>query len=156
MPLTFDERGLLPPGIHEASLIEVEEAFAQVQHTDRRMNLFAKFQEWFAALRRTRWACQVILDGSFVMPMIDDPNDLDLILVMPGSWDMAADLRPFEYNVVDKHYTKREYHIEVYPVVPDSVDYHKFLTLFTRIRLEWCQRFDWLVGSQKGVVRLLP
>ena len=98
----------------------------------------------------------MILDGSFVMTPVDEPNDIDLILVMPAGWDMAADLRPFEYNVVDKRYTRREYHLEVYPVLPDSDEYRKFLELFTQVRIEWCKRFGWPEDSLKGVVRIVP
>ena len=34
MPLFFDERGLLPPGVHDATLAEIEAAFARFQQTD--------------------------------------------------------------------------------------------------------------------------
>lgn len=141
MPLVLDDRRLLPPGIHDATLDEVEEFFGRFQRTDRRSELFKRLNRYFEAVRRTGWACQVILDGSFVMPPVDEPDDIDIILVMPEGWDVTADLRPFEYNVVSKRYTKREYKIEVYPVLPGSEAEKKFLDLFAQVRIEWCRQF---------------
>ena len=37
MSLTFDDRGLLAPGIHDATPAEVDEAFGRFQRTDRRL-----------------------------------------------------------------------------------------------------------------------
>lgn len=45
MPLTLDERGLLPPGIHDATVKEVDDVFGLTAKSDRRMRLFAKFKE---------------------------------------------------------------------------------------------------------------
>jgi hypothetical protein len=157
MPLELDERRLLPPGVHDATLEEVERLFARFQRTDRRMTLFKKLKEYLADLRLTSWPCSVLIDGSFVMPPVDEPNDIDLILVMPADWDMGrTDLRPYEYNVLDRRHTKRQYKIEVYPVIPGSDAEQKFLDLFTRIRIEWSRQFGWPDDLRKGIVRLLP
>lgn len=155
MPLTFDDRGLLPPGTHDATLAEVEQAFARFQRSDRRITLFAKLKAYLGELRRTGWSCQVILDGSFVMPMVDEPNDIDLILVLPADWDLTRELRPFEYNVVDKAFTKREYRIEVFPVPAGSEEYKKAGSLFDRVRIEWSRHFGWPDDTRKGLVRIL-
>jgi hypothetical protein len=84
MPLTLDERGLLPPGIHDATAKEVDDVFGLTAKSDRRMRLFAKFKELLAAVKRPDWSCQVMIDGSFVMKSVDDPNDIDILLVMPS------------------------------------------------------------------------
>ena len=48
------------------------------------------------------------------MPPVDEPNDIDLILVMPTDWDMArTDLRPFEYNVLSKQELESRYEVWV-------------------------------------------
>src|SRR5690349_20929726 len=120
MPLTFDDRGLLPPGIHDATLAEIEASFARFQKTDRRIKLFEKLKAYLTELRRTGWQCEVILDGSFVMPPVDEPNDIELILVLPSDWDMSQPLRPFEYNVVSRKFTRSEYQIDVLPAPAGS------------------------------------
>ena len=155
MPLSFDDRNLLAPGVHDATLEEVEEHFGRFQRSDRRVALFKKLKAFLAEVKRSGWACTIILDGSFVMPPIDEPNDMDLILVMPNEWDMTAELRPFEYNVLSKKHTKKEYEIEVYAVLPGSEAERRFHALFEQVRIEWCQKFHWPTDSHKGIVRLV-
>lgn len=155
MPLTFDDRGLLIPGTHDATLAEVEQAFARFQRSDRRITLFAKLKAYLAELRQTGWECHVILDGSFVMPMVDEPNDIDLILRLPADWDTTRELRPFEYNVVDRAFTRREYNIEVVAVPAGSEEEARIRQLFDQVRPEWCRLFGWLPGSLKGLVRIV-
>jgi hypothetical protein len=153
--LLFDDRHLLPPGVHEATLAEIETHFARFQRSGRRITLFGHLKAYLDAVMKTGWACSVIIDDSFVMPLVDEPNDIDLILVMPANWDMTADLRPFEYNVVSKAYTKREYKIEVYAVLPRSEQEQSYLELFQQVRIEWCRQFGWPADSKKGIVRIL-
>ncbi len=156
MSLTFDDRGLLPPGIHDATLDEVEQAFARFQRTDRRIKLFERLRAYVAELRKTGWTYTLLIDGSFVMPPVDAPNDIDAILVFPADWDLDASLRPFEYNLVSRRSTKKEYQIEVYTVTVGSANEVKFMTLFAEIRLEWCQQFGWPADDRKGLVRIVP
>ena len=156
MSLTFDDRGLLPPGIHDATLEEVEQAFARFQRTDRRIRLFEKLRAYVTELRKTGWTYTLLIDGSFVMPPVDAPNDIDAVLVFPADWDMTQSLSPFRYNLVSQRATKKEYQIEVYPVTVGSDDESQFMTLFTRIRAEWCRQFGWPPEDLKGFVRLLP
>jgi hypothetical protein len=107
MPLILDDRNLLPPGIHEASLKEVEEQFARFQKSDRRIALFRKLNDYITALRKAQCGCAVILDGSFVMGCVDGPDDIDLILVLPGGWDWDAELKPYQYNLVSKRRVRK-------------------------------------------------
>ena len=155
MPLPFDDRGLLPPGIHDATLAEIETSFARFQRTDRRIKLFEKLKVYLTELGRTGWPCEVILDGSFVMPPVDEPNDIDVILVLPSDWDMVRDLKPFEYNVVDKTFTRQEYRVEVFPVPARSEQEVQTQALFAQVRIEWCRAFGWPTNAKKGVVRIV-
>jgi hypothetical protein len=156
MPLTFDARGLLPPGIHEATMAKVGETFGRFQRSERRIKLFAKLTAYVKEVKQTGWQCEIVVDGSFVMPMVDEPNDIDVILVLPQDWDMTKELRPFEYNVVDRGFTKREYSIEVFGVRGGSEQETRIRRLFDQVRPEWCRAFGWPVGSLKGLVRILP
>jgi hypothetical protein len=155
MPLTFDERGLLPPGVHDATLAEIEASFARFQKSDRRIKLFEKLNAYLTELGRTRWQCEVIIDGSFVMPPVDEPNDIDIILVLPADWDMFQELRPFEYNVVSSKFTRREYQMDVLPATAGSEAERQYRLLFQGIRIERCEQFGWPAGSKKGLVRLV-
>jgi hypothetical protein len=156
MPLTFDEHGILPPGVHDATLAEIEASFARFQKSDRRIKLFERLKAYLAELGTTGWQCEVIIDGSFVMPPVDEPNDIDIILVLPANWDMSQNLKPFEYNVVDKAFTKKEYQVEVFAVAAGSEREARVRSLFDQVRPEWCHRFGWALGSLKGFVRIIP
>jgi hypothetical protein len=155
MPLTFDHRGLLPPGIHDATLAEIEASFARFQKSDCRIKLFEKLKAYLTELGRTGWQCEVIIDGSFVMPPVDEPNDIDIVLVLPVDWGMFRELRPFEYNVVDKTFTRKEYRVEVVAVSAGSEREARVRRLFEQVRPEWCHLFGWPQGSMKGLVRIV-
>ncbi len=152
MPLTFDARRLLPEGVHDASVEEIDREFS---HSNRRRILCEKLKEYLAGVRLTGWACQVLVDGSFVMQSVSEPHDIDIILVLPADWDLTrTDFKAHEYNVLDRKHTKLVYKIEVYPVLPDSDRYRYFFDLFSQVRVEWCQQFGWANDSRKGIVRV--
>ncbi len=106
-------------------------------------------------MTRTGWACEVLIDGSFVMPKGAEPNDIDLILILPDGldWDQR-DFRPFEYNVLDKNRSRRANRVEVQAVLRGSVQHIEFLELFSKLRPEWCELFALLYLSRKGLVRV--
>lgn len=152
MSLTFDARPLLPEGIHDASLAEIER---ELSLSNRRRMLFDNLKQYIAGVRMTGWVCQILVDGSFVMPSVIEPDDIDIILVLPADWDMSrTDFKLYEYNVLDRTHTKRSFKIEVYPVLPDSERYRFFVNLFSQVRIEWCQKFGWPTDSRKGIVRV--
>jgi len=155
MALNFDDRGLLPIGIHDATMSEVNELLARCQRSDRRIVLFKKLTAYLAELRKTNWACRVIINGSFVMPLVDEPNDIDIILVLPVNWDSAAEIGPMHYRLVNRKATRSEYEIDVYAVVAGSLAEQKFLELFQQVRIEWCRQFGWPTDSRKGLVRVI-
>ncbi len=153
MPLAFDDRDLLPEGVHDATLDEIVSAFGG---TSRRDQLCDHLREYLACVQLTGWACEVLLDGSFVMPKVREPNDIDVIVILPDDWSWdRRDFRPFEYNVIDKGRSRRAYRVEVQPVLGGSARHHEYLELFTQVRVEWCRQFGLPTDSRKGLVRLL-
>ena len=70
---------VLPPGIHDATLAEIEVRFATTPH---RRALFKGFARMVAALKRAGCAT-VYLDGSFVT---GKPHPLDF----DGCWELAG------------------------------------------------------------------
>jgi hypothetical protein len=155
MPLAFDDHQLLIPGVHDASLQEVEEHFARFQKSDRRLRLFQKLQEYVDALKKAQCAVALIVDGSFVMACVDKPEDIDLILVLPADWDMDADLKPYQYGVVSKRRIKKEYGFDVFVVRAGSVEEQDWTRFFSRVNVKWCEEFGWPERSSKGVVRIM-
>jgi hypothetical protein len=155
MELAFDDRNLLAPGVHEVTLETVEEYFGRFQRSDRRLELFAKLAQYLDALKRADCGVSIILDGSFVMACIEEPDDIDAILVLPADWDDAADLKPYRYNLVSKKAAKKTYGFDVITVLSGSVDEAQWIEFFSGVNVKWREQFGWPDGTRKGIVRVL-
>jgi hypothetical protein len=155
IPLSIDDRGCLVAGVHETTLDVVEAHFAKFQHTDRRIRLFEKLRVYLGAVKSAGCGIAVIVDGSFVMSCVDEPEDIDLILILPPDWDPAADLKPFQYNLLSKKRVRKEYGIEVFPVMAGSEAEQNWCAFFGKVNVKWCEQFGWPDDSTKGIVRVL-
>jgi hypothetical protein len=154
MPLEFDERGLLPAGIHDATLEELEQYFGRFQRTDQRITLCKKLKAYISALKAAEINCSLIVDGSFIMTKVDEPEDIDLVLVLPEDWDIGADLKPYQYNVVAKHRVKQQYRFDLFTVRKNTADEQKWIDFFGQVNVKWCELFGWPDDLTKGVVRV--
>ena len=83
MPLEVNERGILPVTVHDADLAEVESLFGGFQKSDRRLRLFAKLREDVGELRDAGIRGWLIVDGSFVLRCVDEPDGIDVVLAPP-------------------------------------------------------------------------
>ena len=156
MPLPFDDRGLLPPGVHDATLEEIDAALGRFRKSTRRITLMANLRAYVEELRKTGWDFQLVIDGSFVMTAIDEPNDIDAILVLPADWDFLASLRPWLYNLLDKRATRRDHKFDVIAVANGSVAESEAFALFGGTRAHWCDLFGWDHSTTKGLIRIIP
>ena len=154
MALELTEKRTLPDGIHDLSLDEVEQLFGSFQVTSRRRSLFAKLKEFIQEVRKAEVASAVIIDGSFIMGCIDEPSDIDIILVLPSGWDMTQDLRPFQYNLVSKKDIKRKYKFDCLTVRAGSEEEQYWISYFSQVNVKWYEPYQFAVGSTKGLVRI--
>lgn len=69
---------------------------------------------------------------------------------------MSRNLRPFEYNVVNKGFTRVEYSVEGVPVPAGSEWEARIRGLFAQVRPGWCVKFGWPDPLAKGLVRIVP
>ncbi len=77
----FNESGWLPPGVHLASVTEIETRFG-VQSELRRVQM--ESVRWMIDLAKHTGVQRIILNGSFVTDIIE-PNDVDCVLLTaPG------------------------------------------------------------------------
>jgi len=150
----LDDRKLLPPGVHNASLTVVEELFGRFQRSDRRPRLFRKLRDYLAAVKRAGCGSGVIIDGSFVMGCVDEPDDIDLILILPAHWDEAADLKPYQYNLVSKRRVKREFGFDVVALSSASEQERDWVAFFSQVNVKWRRQFGWPADAKKGIVRV--
>ena len=152
--LDLDDRKLLPPGVHDASLKEVEQLFGRFQRSDRRTALFRKLCEYFKEVKLAECASAVIIDGSFVMACVDEPDDIDLIVVLKADWDWNADLKPYQYNVVSKRRVKQKYRLDAVFVKPGSDQELEWVEFLGQVNVKWRHQFGWPADSKKGIVRV--
>ena len=82
----FSESGYLPPGLHRADLVEVQQRFGS---NDTRRALLRHLDN-FLELVRSVGAQKLILDGSFVTAK-ENPADIDVILeLLPDTFDTTT------------------------------------------------------------------
>lgn len=134
MPIpALTDDGLLPTGVHDCSLDEVQQRFGQFQRTDRRCRLMNLLTEFV----RDATACQlikaVIVDGSFVTAE-DEPGDIDLILVVPPKSQFPAVLRPFEYNAMSRRHIQRHFGFDALIAQEGEMDVAEHIEFFAQIR----------------------
>ena len=73
----FNSSGYLPPGIHQATLDEIDARFGQSPQL-RRVQM--QSLRWMIELARRAGVQRIILNGSFVTDIIE-PNDVDCVLL---------------------------------------------------------------------------
>ncbi|WP_296894305.1 DUF6932 family protein [uncultured Methanobrevibacter sp.] len=74
----FDERGCLPEGIYNPSVEDFMERFVKV--TERRKELFGKYQQFTKLCNDAKGIEEHYLDGSYVTDK-EAPNDIDLLIL---------------------------------------------------------------------------
>lgn len=108
----FDPRGLLPPGIHEASLDELIRRFGG---KDCRDNLLRRLRQ-FIETELLPWASGLCLD--IAGPLLSDkpcPEDVDCTLRVPS--ERAPSLRDDMHRVGSRHAHSRltaQYRVDFY------------------------------------------
>ena len=75
-----------------------------------------------------------------------------MILALRADFDLAQELRPFEYNVQSKRMVSRLYGFDVLPAVDGSVAYDKYISDFSRVRLD--DREQTSSQRYKGLLRI--
>src|SRR3990170_462940 len=76
----FDDSGCLPPGVHQATLAEIEARFGR-QSELRRVQM--ESVRWMVDLAVRAGVQRIVLNGSFVTDIME-PNDVDCVLLFPG------------------------------------------------------------------------
>ena len=152
--LELTDKDILPIAVHDCELGDIEATFGGFQKSDRRMKLFSKLTEYVHALKSADIRGSLIVDGSFVMGCVDEPDDIDVVLILAEDWDLTADLKPYQYNLVSKRDVKRKFPIEVYPVIAGTEPEKNWTDFFHKINVKWYEPFSFETGAQKGVVRI--
>jgi len=146
MPIPpLDQHGLLSAGIHDCALDELKAKFGSFQISDQRPKLFQKLLAFVVEAQSARFARCLLIDGSFVTAKAD-PNDIDLVLVLPRTHDLKSDLSPAQYNLVSKRSVQRRYGFDMVAVREDTAEYEEAAAFFQQVRGQPALR--------KGLLRL--
>ena len=139
----FDANGNLPPGIHVASLQEVEERFAIFDRSDRRLRLFQHLKRVLTDIRQIAFVTRIFIAGSFVTSA-PEPNDFDCLIVLDPE-TVNIELRPFEYQVLNRRTALKTFEGDVIAVLEGSAFHDEYLKLFQHDRK----------NNPKGLVEIL-
>ena len=147
MPIPDMNGGILPRGIHDATMAEVEQRFGIFNGSDVRVRLFERLTHFVREVGFWGNADEILIDGSFVSEK-QRPTDIDIILVYRRDFDLGSEVRPQEYSLVSKKRAKRVWGFDVIPVIADSQERDKWIGYFSR---------DTRTGIEnKGMVRIRP
>jgi hypothetical protein len=149
----FTPFGLLPPGIHDSTLAEVEERFVW---TGRRKELWRNFTNFLDRLRpnNSEFHC-VYLDGGFVTQKLE-PEDLDAILQPKAAWGTAAleAMSPFFQQGLDEIYKKHKIHLHFWcEGCPGGMS--DFRLFFQYVRPQEAAPLGLKDDARKGIVRII-
>jgi hypothetical protein len=146
MPIpSFNENGLLPVGVHDCSWSELSERFCRFQATDRRPELCRRLRQMIEVLHRAIIIRELLIDGSFATS-VPQPNDIDLILVLPSDWDLHANVSPDQYNLLSKKRVRKLWGFDILIARENSREYWEYVNFFQRVRYQ--------KQLQKGILRI--
>ena len=131
---------VLNPGIHDATLIEIEQHFAT---NERRKELYQGLLRGCQALKYA--GCSVIyLDGSFITTK-PIPNDFDVCWDPNGVDPTKLDSVLLDFDDQRRN-QKRKYRGEFFPSSATADGHHTFVDFF---------QTDKETGRKKGIIRIL-
>lgn len=146
MPIpSLDERGWLPPGTHDCTLEEIQEAFGNFKRSDRRFELTRRLAEYVELARRAGAGTHLYVDGSYVTAK-PEPGDIDLLLILPGDIALDQPVPPFEYNARSARYVRKKFEFDFFFGFEGDASAEKMLNHFRRVK--------GVPGAEKGILRV--
>ncbi len=139
--LTAD--GLLPVGVHDCTIEDVQARFGLFRTNDARPKLMGRFREYFGEAQACNLVAWIAVDGSFVTAK-DSPNDIDFVVALRADHDFTTTIPPFAYNVVSRHRVKKKYPFDV-AIAPEGTDeLNRWMEFFQTTR----------ENEEKGILRI--
>jgi len=123
----LEPSGLLPPGVHDAAVDEIEAAFGTSNR--RREELFAKLDLFVGFAQSFQLFTALFVDGSFLTDK-DLPSDIDGVLELPRPNLTQLLSHPQALLIVDTAAVKATYEVHLFfqppPPVPAGLDMARF------------------------------
>lgn len=134
MPIPdFNPDGILPAGIFTCSLEEIEEHFGRFRGTDRRPSLTFKLIEYMKELRSANIAKSIIINGSYITD-IDQPNDIDVLLILKDDIDLSQPFPPFIKNSFNNTYIKKHYKLDFKFGFENHPSTDEIISLYSKVK----------------------
>src|SRR6266849_6080930 len=153
MPLVIPEFvvRVLPEGTHECTMEEVDQVFGRFWRSDRRMRLTDKLRRFVEEARQSGIVAAVVIDGSYITAKAE-PSDIDLIVALRPDFDLAQELRPFEYNIQSRRRVKEVYRFDLRVAQDGSPLYEEHLAFFACMRSDDPEQIT--SQTRKGLLRI--
>lgn len=118
---SLDSHGLLPGGIHDCSVSDIERAFGWNPH---RLDLLDKFKNCLIGEIRPKFSEPIYFDGSFVTDK-EIPDDIDMVLELNNSpdatkWQGLVFLRDQQSRLM------KDYRVHFWINLPGNSDFCHF------------------------------
>lgn len=139
----FDERGCLPEGIYNPTVDDFIERFVKV--TERRKELFGKYQQFTKLCNEAKGIEEHYLDGSYVRNK-EEPGDIDLLITFNDDvYDSDKSYNQYFKITQNQQKMKEDYEVHVFyaknTTDADPLDMQHFWEMKKKKVLEWWSRF---------------
>ncbi len=150
MPIPDFVDNVLPEGVHDCTVAELEERFGRFQRSDRRMTLTDRLKRYLIAAQRSGIVKAVIINGSYATAL-DEPDDVDLIAVLDAEFDWTQELKPYQSNVIDKRAVRRDYRFDGFAYKEGEAELDNLVAVFATVPEKHASRTN---RTHKGMVRV--
>jgi predicted nucleotidyltransferase len=137
--------GLLPEGVHDATSADVRERFGRFRETAKRVELQTVLDAFLAEAQASGLVEAIIVNGSYTTGKAQ-PEDIDIIVVLRQGVDLAAELRPDQYNVVSANRVKKRYPFDVRVATSAPETLRPLVDFFAEVKQQ--------PGLRKGMVKV--
>lgn len=148
----FDERGCLPEGIYNPSVQDFLERFVNI--TERRKELFEKYQQFTKLCNDAKGIEQHYVDGSYVTNK-EEPGDIDLLITFNDDvYDSEDSYNKYFEITRNQNKMKEDYGVHVFYTKntsdSDPLDMQHFWEMKKKKVLGWWSRF--YIDRENGVM----
>lgn len=138
----FNSYGLLPSGIHKATLDEIRERFCSFGDIQTRNNLFKSLLKYINTLKKHNVKFYLCIDGSYVTQK-ESPGDLDVLVL----YDFEYNNKDWSELVSDKSASFRFKGLQILSAFIDSFGEENLL--------DFAQDVKDNMNLRKGIIRVV-
>jgi hypothetical protein len=143
------KEGLLPPGVHAATIEEIECRFARLNHRACREKLWASFVDYLAKIKPIGIVQAVFVDGSFITSKTK-PTDIDLVIELPQTSSPAV-IQALQRPEFDSDLVKKQSSLHIFFSQPGASDWVDF---FQEIKARDLVPLGLKPNARKGILRV--